>query len=212
MFKTDKLRFRYQSLVTPISVYDYDIHTGEKKLLKRIEVLGGYDPLLYQTERLHAKASDGTAIPISIVYRKELRRDGSSPMLLRGYGCCGLLLPVTFSSDRLSLLDRGVTIALAHIRGGGEMGKKWHDQGRMMSKRNTFTDFVSPAEYLISEGCTRSDRLAVVGASAGGLLMGAVSNMRSDLFKAVVTLFPFVDIINTMLDTSLPLTIPEFEE
>jgi oligopeptidase B len=123
-----------------------------------------------------------------------------------------LSLPVTFSSDRLSLLDRGVTIALAHIRGGGEMGKKWHDQGRMMSKRNTFTDFVSAAEYLISEGYTRSDRLAVEGASAGGLLMGAVSNMRSDLFKAVVTLFPFVDIINTMLDTSLPLTIPEFEE
>ena len=211
-FKTDKLRFTYQSFVTPVSVYDYDIHTGEKTLLKRIEVLGGYDPSLYQSERLHAKAADGIAIPISVVYRRGLRHDGSSPMLLIGYGSYGFSLPVTFSSDRLSLLDRGVSIALAHIRGGGEMGKKWHDQGRMMSKRNTFTDFISAAEYLIAERYTRTDRLVIEGGSAGGLLMGAVTNMRPDLFKAVVALVPFVDVINTMLDTSLPLTVGEFEE
>src|SRR5262249_10683788 len=210
-FKTDKLRFTYQSFVTPISVYDYHIRTGEKTLLKRIELLGGYDPSLYQSERLHDKAADGTAIPISIAYRKGLRRDGSSPMLLIGYGSYGFSLPVTFSSDRLSLLDRGVSIAFAHIRGGGEMGTKWHDHGRMLFKRNTFTDFSSAAEYLISAGYTRSDQLVVEGGSAGGLLMGAVTNMRPELFKAVVALVPFVDVINTMLDTSLPLTIGEFE-
>ncbi len=211
-FRTDKLRFTYQSFVTPVSVYDYEIKTGEQALLKRIEVLGGYDPSRYQSERLHAKAADGTAIPISIVYRRELQRDGKSPMLLIGYGCCGISLPVTFSSDRLSLLDRGVSVAIAHIRGGGELGKKWHDQGRMMAKRNTFTDFIVAAEQLIAQGYTQPDRLVVQGGSAGGLLMGAVTNFRPDLFKAVVALFPFVDVINTMLDTSLPLTVEEFEE
>jgi oligopeptidase B len=211
-FKTHKLRFSYQSFITPASVYDYDVRSGEKTLLKRIEVLGGYDPSRYQSERLHAKAADGTAIPISIVYRKGLRRDGSSSMLLIGYGSYGISLPVTFSSDRLSMLDRGVSVAFAHVRGGGEIGKKWHDQGRMMSKRSTFTDFISAAEYLIAQGFTRPEHLVVQGGSAGGLLMGAVTNMRPDLFKAVVALVPFVDVINTMLDTSLPLTVGEFEE
>ncbi len=212
VFDIQKLRFAYESFVTPNSVYDYDVKSGELKLLKRIEVLGGYDPSRYESQRLHAKASDGTSIPISIMYRKGLRLDGQSPMLLLGYGCCGISLPVRFSSDRLSLVDRGVSFAVAHIRGGGEMGKKWHDQGRMMAKRNTFTDFITAAEYLIAQGYTQRNLLVALGASAGGLLMGAVTNMRPDLFKAVVALFPFVDVINTMLDSSLPLTVEEFEE
>ncbi len=212
VFDSRKLRLGYQSLATPRSVYDYDVKLGELTLLKRIEVLGGYDPSRYQSERLHAKASDGTLIPISLMYRKGLKRDGGSPMLLYGYGCCGISFPIFFSSDRLSLIDRGVSIAVAHVRGGGEMGKRWHDQGRMMAKQNTFTDFITAAEYLIAQGYTQRDRIIALGGSAGGLLMGAVVNMRPDLFKAVVALVPFVDQINTMLDTSLPLTVEEFEE
>jgi oligopeptidase B len=212
VFDSQKLRFAYQSFVTPMSVYDYDVKSKELKLLKRIEVLGGYDPSKYQSERLHAKALDGTSIPISVMYRKGVKRDGQSPMLLAGYGSYGFPYPITFSSDRLSLVDRGVSIAVAHIRGGGEMGKRWHDQGRMMAKRNTFTDFIAAAEYLVSQGYTKPDRLVAQGGSAGGLLMGAVTNMRPDLFEAVVALVPFVDVINTMLDTSLPLTVGEFEE
>jgi len=146
------------------------------------------------------------------MYRKGLKRDGMSPMLLLGYGSYGFPFPIIFSSNWLSLVDRGVSIAVAHIRGGGELGKKWHDQGRMLAKRNTFTDFIAAAEFLIAEGYTHGDRLVAQGGSAGGLLMGAVTNMRPDLFKAVVALVPFVDVINTMLDTSLPLTVGEFEE
>ena len=212
VFNTRKLRFAYQSFVTPMSVYDYNVKEGGLALLKRIEVLGGYDPSRYQSERLHAKASDGTSIPISIMYRKGLKRDGMSPMLLLGYGSYGFPFPIIFSSNWLSLVDRGVSIAVAHIRGGGELGKKWHDQGRMLAKRNTFTDFIAAAEFLIAAGYTHGDRLVAQGGSAGGLLMGAVTNMRPDLFKAVVALVPFVDVINTMLDTSLPLTVGEFEE
>jgi len=211
-FDTRKLRFAYQSFVTPMSVYDYDVKEGGLALLKRIEVLGGYDPSRYQSERRHAKASDGTSIPISIMYRKGLKLDGRSPMLLLGYGSYGFPFPIIFSSNWLSLVDRGVSIAVAHIRGGGELGKKWHDQGRMLAKRNTFTDFIAAAEFLIADGYTHGDRLVAQGGSAGGLLMGAVTNMRPDLFKAVVALVPFVDVINTMLDTSLPLTVGEFEE
>jgi oligopeptidase B len=211
-FDTKVFRFRYQSLVTPESVFDYDMAARERKLLKQTEVLGGYDPSRYVSERLRARASDGTTIPISIVYRKGLQRDGRSPLLLSGYGSYGVSSNATFSSNRVSLLDRGVVCAIAHVRGGGEMGKKWHDQGRMFAKKNTFTDFIAVAEHLVGEKWTSHDRLAIEGGSAGGLLIGAVVNMRPDLFKAAVSRVPFVDVINTMLDPTLPLTVGEFEE
>ncbi len=211
-FDTTMFRFNYQSLLTPPSVFDYDVVTGKRTLLKQTEVLGGYNPAQYHSERIYATASDGTRIPISIVYKKGVKLDGSSPMLLTGYGSYGFPLPVTFNSARLSLLDRDVIYAIAHIRGGGEMGKAWHDQGRMMNKKNTFTDFIACAEHLVAQKYTSKGRLVIQGGSAGGLLMGAVTNMRPDLFKAVVALVPFVDVINTMLDESLPLTVAEFEE
>jgi oligopeptidase B len=209
---TPLFRYAYQSFVTPGSVYDYDVRTGESALLKRTEVLGGYDPSRYVSERVYATASDGTRIPISLVYRRGVPRDGSAPMLLTAYGSYGSPSSVTFNSNRLSLLDRGVVFALAHIRGGGEMGKAWHDQGRMDRKMNTFTDFIACAEYLIAERYASPRRLAIQGGSAGGLLMGAVTNLRPDLFRVVVANVPFVDVINTMLDASLPLTVTEFEE
>jgi len=211
-FDTNVFRFRYQSLVTPESVFDYDMDKRERRLLKRTEVLGGYDPGRYVSERLHAKAPDGTLVPISIVYRKDTKRDGRSPLLLGGYGSYGISNNPTFSSNRVSLLDRGVVVAIAHVRGGGEMGKKWHDQGRMFAKKNTFTDFIAVAEYLIREKWTSADRLAIEGGSAGGLLVGAVVNMRPDLFHVAISRVPFVDVLNTMLDPTLPLTVGEFEE
>ena len=211
-FDTNVFRFRYQSLVTPESVFDYDMDKRERRLLKRTDVLGGYDPSRYVSERLHAKASDGTDIPISIVYRKDLVRDGRNPLLLTGYGSYGISTNPGFSSNRVSLMDRGVVCAIAHVRGGGEMGKKWHDQGRMFAKKNTFTDFIAVAEHLIREKWTSKDRLAIEGGSAGGLLIGAVVNMRPDLFAAAIARVPFVDVINTMLDATLPLTVGEFEE
>jgi len=211
-FDTKVFRFRYQSLITPESVFDYDMDKRERRLLKRTEVLGGYDPTRYVSERLHAKAPDGTAIPISIVYRRDVPRDGRNPLLLTGYGSYGVSSEPGFSSNRVSLLDRGVVCAIAHVRGGGEMGKKWHDQGRMFAKKNTFTDFVAVAEHLIREKWTSKDRLAIEGGSAGGLLVGAVVNMRPDLFVAAIARVPFVDVINTMLDATLPLTVGEFEE
>ncbi|HEX5134133.1 MAG TPA: S9 family peptidase, partial [Thermoanaerobaculia bacterium] len=211
-FEARVFRFRYQSLVTPESVFDYDMVTRERTLRKQTEVLGGYDPSQYASERLRARSSDGTSIPISIVYRKSVKRDGRSPMLLTGYGSYGVSSNPTFSSNRVSLLDRGVVCAIAHVRGGGEMGKKWHDQGRMFAKKNTFTDFISVAEYLVHEKWTSPDRLVIEGGSAGGLLVGAVVNMRPDLFKAAISRVPFVDVINTMLDPTLPLTVGEFEE
>lgn len=209
---TNLLRYSYQSLLTPSSVFDYDVTARQSTLLKETEVLGGYDKNEYASERLYATAKDGARIPISIVYKKSLQKDGRSPMLLNGYGSYGFALPVSFNSNRLSLLDRGFAVAIAHIRGGGEMGKAWHDQGRMLNKMNTFTDFIASAEYLIAEKFTSKDRLIIEGGSAGGLLMGAVTNLRPDLFKAVVSHVPFVDVINTMLDESLPLTVGEFEE
>ena len=211
-FDTKTFRFRYQSLITPESVFDYDMSTRARKLLKQTEVLGGYDPSRYVSERLRARASDGTIVPISIVYRKGIRKDGRNPLLLGGYGSYGVSNNPTFSSNRVSLLDRGVVCAIAHVRGGGEMGKKWHDQGRMFAKKNTFTDFIAVAEYLVVEKWTSPDRLAIEGRSAGGLLVGAVINMRPDLFRAAIAGVPFVDVINTMLDTTLPLTVGEFEE
>jgi len=211
-FDTGHVRFQYESMVTPRSVYDYNITTAERKLRKQQPVLGGFDSGLYVSERLHANAPDGTPIPISVVRRKDTVRDGNAPLLLYGYGSYGLSMPVSFSSNRLSLLDRGFVYAIAHIRGGGELGKPWHDAGRMHRKMATFTDFIASAEYLIAKRYTSKERLVIEGGSAGGLLMGAVTNMRPDLFRVVVSHVPFVDVLNTMLDASLPLTVGEYEE
>jgi len=175
-------------------------------------VLGDFDPAHYITERRTARAPDGTEIPVSLVYRQGTRRDGSAPLWLEGYGAYGDPNDVYFSSERLSLLDRGVIYAVAHIRGGGDLGKAWHEAGRMLHKMNTFTDFIAVAETLIRQRYTSSDRLAISGGSAGGLLMGAVINMRPDLFKVVLSHVPFVDVLSTMLDASLPLTVGEYEE
>jgi oligopeptidase B len=211
-FAVPTYRFRYQSMVTPASVFEYDMTTRVRKLLKQTEVRGGFDPTRYRTERTHAKAADGTRVPISLVARKDSPRDGSSPMLLAGYGAYGFPYPVSFSSSRLSLLERGVTVAIAHVRGGGELGKHWHDGGRLLAKRNTFTDFVAVADHLVRERYTAHDRLVIEGGSAGGLLVGAVLNLRPDLCHTAVLRVPFVDVINSMLDESLPLTVGEFEE
>ena len=211
-WNTRVLRYGYQSLVTPSSVFDYDMDTKQSTLLKETEVLGGYDKSRYTSERIYAKARDGTMVPISLVYRKDVKRDGSAPMHLQAYGSYGSSSDVGFSSNRVSLLDRGVVVATAHIRGGGEMGKAWHEQGRMLNKINTFTDFIDCAEHLIAQQYTSKERLVIQGGSAGGLLMGAVTNMRPDLFKAVISDVPFVDVVNTMLDETLPLTVGEFEE
>jgi oligopeptidase B len=211
-FNTTTVRFTYQSMVTPSSVYDYDLNTRQRTLLKRMEVLGGYDPASYESRRIWAAARDGAKVPISIVYRKGTKLDGSAPMLLYAYGSYGSSQNPTFSSARLSLLDRGVVYALAYIRGGGELGEEWREQGRMMQKMNTFTDFIDCADHLVKNKVTSSDRLVIQGGSAGGLLMGAVVNMRPDLFKASVAQVPFVDVINTMLDASLPLTTSEYIE
>jgi oligopeptidase B len=186
--------------------------TRERTLLKRIEVLGGYEPAQYESERFFIRAPDGEQVPVSLLRRKGTPRDGTAAMHLTAYGSYGFPYPVEFSSNRVSLLDRGVVCALAHIRGGGEMGKRWHDAGRMAHKMNTFTDFIDAAEALIARGDTSRDRLVVEGTSAGGLLMGAVTNLRPDLFRAVISRVPFVDVLNTMLDATLPLTVPEYEE
>jgi oligopeptidase B len=206
------VRYRYNSLVTPNSIFDYDMNAGKSTLLKQTEVPGGFDRDNYKSERVFATASDGTKIPMSMVYRKGVKRDGSAPLLLYGYGSYGISIAPTFSASRLSLLDRGVIFVIAHIRGGGELGEEWRQAGRMMNKLNTFTDFIACAETLVKEKYTSSDRLVIEGGSAGGLLMGAVSNMRPDLFKAVVSHVPFVDVLNTMLDASLPLTTSEYIE
>jgi oligopeptidase B len=211
-FAASQLRFQYESFVTPRSVFDYDTKTRKRILLKQQPVLGGYDPTKYVSERLHATAQDGTRVPISIVQRRDTTRDSSAPLLLYGYGSYGISMPVAFSSNRLSLLDRGVIFAIAHIRGGGELGKPWHDAGRMQKKFNTFTDFIASAEHLIAEKYTAPQRLIIEGGSAGGLLMGAVANLRPDLFRIVISHVPFVDVLNTMLDASLPLTVGEYEE
>ena len=211
-FETASLRITYQSLVTPRSVFDYHLEGRQLELLKETPVLGGFDRTEYATERVFATAEDGTQVPISLVYRNDTALDGSSPMLLIGYGSYGYPYDPYFSSNRISVLDRGVVYGIAHIRGGGEMGRPWYEDGKLLNKRNTFTDFISCAEHLIHEGYTSSDRLAIAGGSAGGLLMGAVMNMRPDLFAVVVADVPFVDVINTMLDESIPLTVIEWEE
>ena len=211
-FNTSVVRYKYESLVTPSSTFDYDMYTGKATLLKQTEVPGGFDRANYKSERVFATASDGTKVPMSMVYRNGVKLDGSAPLLLYGYGSYGYSYAPSFSTNRLSLLDRGVIYVIAHIRGGGEMGEEWRQAGRMMNKMNTFTDFIACAETLIKMNYTSKDRLVIEGGSAGGLLVGAVSNLRPDLFKAVVSHVPFVDVLNTMLDASLPLTTSEYIE
>jgi oligopeptidase B len=211
-FDTTVIRYRYQSQVTPASVYDYDMDTQAKTLLKQTPVLGGYDPNLYVAERVEATAADGTRIPISLVYQRGVERSGEAPLLLYGYGSYGISMPASFSSNRLSLLDRGMIFAVAHIRGGGEMGEDWREAGKLNLKMNTFTDFIACAEFLIAEKYTSPSHLAIQGGSAGGLLMGATINLRPDLFQAVLSQVPFVDVLNTMLDDTLPLTVGEYLE
>jgi oligopeptidase B len=211
-YETEAYRYNYQSFTTPPSVFDYGVKSGKSTLLKRQEVPGGYDASQYASERLWATARDGTKVPISIVYKKGFPRDGSGPLFLYGYGSYGLGMSATFSSSRLALLDRGMAYAIAHIRGGNEMGEQWREDGMLMKKKNTFYDFVDCAEYLIKDKWTASQRLVIEGGSAGGLLMGAVVNLRPDLFRAVHSAVPFVDVMNTMMDATLPLTVGEYLE
>jgi oligopeptidase B len=211
-YDTAKFRYTYQSAITPLSVFEYDMGNAASALLKQREIPGGYDRTRYQVEQIYAAASDGVKIPISVVYLKGAKLDGKGPLYLYGYGSYGFPIDINFNPNLFSMVDRGVVAAVAHIRGGGEMGKAWHDDGRMMHKKNTFTDFIACAEYLVAQGYGSKDKLVIEGRSAGGLLMGAVLNLRPDLFKAALVGVPFVDVINTMLDESLPLTVPEFEE
>ena len=211
-FDTDRFRFAYSSLVTPGSVYDYDMKTRKRTLLKRQEIPSGYDSTRYEVRRLMAPARDGVKVPVSILLRRGTRLDGRNPLLLYAYGSYGATMEPTFNSAVLSLVDRGFVYAIAHIRGGQEMGRQWYDDGKMMKKMNTFFDYLDVAEELVRQRYTSPDRLVANGGSAGGLLMGAVANLRPDLFRAVVAEVPFVDVINTMLDASLPLTAQEWEQ
>jgi oligopeptidase B len=211
-FDTTLLRFAYTSLVTPTSVIEYDLSRRTWMVRKQTEVLGGYDPALYRSERLSATAPDGVRVPISLVYRAGIQREGGRPLLLHGYGAYGLSYDPAFSSNALSLLDRGFVVAIAHVRGGEELGRPWYEGGKLLNKRNSFTDFIAAAEHLVSAGYTTPDKLAINGGSAGGLLMGAVTNMRPELFRVVIAEVPFVDVVNTMLDATLPLTVIEYDE
>lgn len=207
-----ELRYNYTSMITPNSVYDYNMETGTSELKRQQEVLGGYDPKDYATERLFATATDGTKIPVSIVYKKTFEKNGKGPLLLYGYGSYGNSMDATFSSTRLSLLDRGFAFAIAHVRGGQEMGRQWYEDGKMFKKKNTFTDFIAAAKFLVQQHYTDSAHLYAMGGSAGGLLMGAVANMEPALFNGIVAQVPFVDVVTTMLDESIPLTTGEFDE
>ncbi len=211
-YDTSVLRFTYTSLVTPASVIDYDMVGRRWEVRKQQEVRGGYDPSQYRSERVVATAADGTPVPMSLVWQAPLAHDGLRPMLLIGYGAYGSSYDPQFSSNTLSLLDRGFVVGFAHVRGGEEFGRAWYEAGKLAHKKNTFTDFIACAEHLTREGWTSSDRLVINGGSAGGLLMGAVANMRPDLFAAIVAEVPFVDVINTMMDASLPLTVIEYDE
>jgi oligopeptidase B len=211
-FDTDLVRYEYTSLTTPDSIFDYNMNTKEKTLLKQQEVLGDFDSNNYHAERLNATARDGTKVPISLVYRKGLEKNGDNPLLLYGYGSYGSNEEADFSSYLLSLLDRGFVYAIAHIRGGQEMGRYWYEEGKLLKKKNTFTDFIDCAKHLIAEKFTNPDMLFAQGGSAGGLLMGAIVNMRPDLFKGVIAAVPFVDVITTMLDENIPLTTGEWDE
>jgi oligopeptidase B len=209
---TATLRFDYTSMKTPLTIYDYDMNSRQRTLRKQEEVLGGFDADNYVTERLYARAADGTEIPLSIVYRSGLKRDGQNPLLLYGYGAYGFSVDAAFASPRLSLLDRGFVYAIAHVRGGQELGRRWYEEGKMLNKKNSFTDFIACAECLVKERFTRPERLFAMGRSAGGLLMGGIFNMRPDLFSGVVAEVPFVDVVTTMLDPSIPLTTGEYDE
>ena len=209
---TATVRFEYTSMKTPVTIYDYDMDTRQRVLLKQEEVLGGFNSNDYVTERLYARAGDGAEIPLSIVYRRGLKKDGKNPLLLYGYGSYGFSIDAAFASPRLSLIDRGFIYAVAHIRGGQELGRRWYEDGKLLKKKNTFTDFIACAEFLVREKYTSSDKLFAMGRSAGGLLMGAVANMRPALFKGVVAEVPFVDVVTTMLDASIPLTTGEYDE
>ncbi len=211
-FDSNIVRFTYSSLITPNSVIDWHMDTGEWELKKQDEIPSGHDPSAYVTERLHATAPDGKKIPMSIVYKKGLEKNGKNPTLLYGYGAYGMSVEPAFNSNRFSLIDRGFIFVIAHIRGGSELGRAWYDDGKMLNKRNTFTDFIACAEFLIAEGYTSKDELAIMGGSAGGLLVGAVMTMRPDLFKAVVAQVPFVDIVSTMSDPTIPLTVIEYDQ
>jgi oligopeptidase B len=212
VYDTTEFRYGYQSPIAPASVFAYNMEKGTSTLLKQKEVPGGYDRTKYQVEQIYAAAADGVKIPVSVVHLKGAKLDGTGALYLYGYGSYGVSIDMFFNSNIFSMVDRGVVTAVAHIRGGGEMGKAWHDAGRMMNKRTTFTDFISSAEYLVGHGYGSKDRLVIEGRSAGGLLMGAVLNMRPDLFMAALVGVPFVDVMNTMLDETLPLTVGEFEE
>jgi len=212
MYDTTEFRYGYQSPITPQSVFAYNMESGASQLLKQTEVPGGYDPKKYEVEQIYSVASDGAKIPVSVLHLKGAKLDGSGPLYLYGYGSYGISLDMRFNANIFSLVDRGVVYAVAHIRGGGEMGKAWHDAGKMMNKKNTFIDFIAVAEDLTKRGYGSKEKLVIEGASAGGLLMGAVLNMRPDLFHAAVVKVPFVDVMNTMLDETLPLTVGEFEE
>ena len=211
-YNSQSLRYTYTSLTTPSTVYDYDMISQKKELKKQQEVVGGYNPKDYITERLYATATDGTQVPISIVYKKGFVKNGDAPLLLYAYGSYGSSMDASFTSTRLSLLDRGFAFAIAHIRGGQEMGRYWYEDGKMMKKKNTFTDFIDCAKYLVKEKYTSSPHLYAQGGSAGGLLMGAVTNMAPELWNGIIAQVPFVDVVNTMLDESIPLTTNEFDE
>lgn len=211
-FNTQELRYGYSSLTTPNSTFDYNMVNRSKELKKQTEVLGGFDASNYVTERQFATAADGTKVPLSIVYRKGLQKDGSNPTLIYGYGSYGHSMDAYFSSSRLSLLDRGFVFAIAHIRGGQEMGRHWYEDGKLLEKKNTFMDFIACSEHLINEGFTEKEKLFAMGGSAGGLLMGAIVNMRPDLYKGIIAAVPFVDVVTTMLDDSIPLTTGEYDE
>jgi oligopeptidase B len=211
-FNTSLLRFEYTSLTTPESEFDYDMINHSRKLLKEQEVPGGYNKEEYITERLIATAEDGVKVPISIVYRKGFMKDGNAPLLLYGYGSYGYSADAAFTTMRLSLLNRGFAFAIAHVRGGQEMGRSWYEDGKLMKKKNTFTDFIAAGEYLVKQKFTSSRHLYAYGGSAGGLLMGAVVNMQPALWNGVVALVPFVDVVTTMLDETIPLTTNEFDE
>jgi oligopeptidase B len=209
---TATLRFEYTSMKTPLTIYDYDMNTRQQVLRKQEAVLGGFAVENYVTERLYVRAADGVEIPLSIVYRRGLKRDGRAPLLLYGYGSYGFSVDAAFASPRLSLIDRGFVYAIAHVRGGQELGRRWYEDGKLLNKKNTFSDFLACAEFLIEQKFSNPKKLFAMGRSAGGLLMGAVVNMRPDLFNGIVAEVPFVDVVTTMLDASIPLTTGEYDE
>lgn len=211
-FDTEVIRYNYSSLITPNSVFDFNMRTHERELKKQTEVVGGHNPSLYEVERIMVKVRDGKEVPVSLVYKKGFKKDGSQPMLLYGYGSYGISIDASFSPSRLSLLDRGFAFAIAHIRGSQTMGRAWYEEGKMMNKMNTFNDFIDCGKFLVAEKYTSSERLFAMGGSAGGLLMGAVANMAPDLFKGIVAIVPFVDVVTTMSDPTIPLTTNEYDE